>query len=56
MQHGEAYPLTSIDDSLDSRVPFVKGAVRSGQYQRVLVAGSTEHGNNHAIVLEGVSS
>ncbi len=54
MQHGEAYPLTSVDDSTDNRVPFVKGAVRTGQYNRVLVAGSTEHGNNHAIVLERI--
>lgn len=54
MQHNEAYPITSIDDSLDSRLPFVKGSVRSGDYRRVLVAGSTEHGNNHAIVLERV--
>ena len=54
MQHGQAYPLTSVDGSLDARVPFVKDTVRAGQYQRVLVAGSTEHGNNHAIVLERV--
>ncbi len=54
MQHGEAYPLASVDDSLDTRVPFVTGSVRPGDYKRVLVAGSTEHGNNHAIVLERV--
>lgn len=54
MQNGEAYPLTSVDDSLDTRVPFVTGGVRSGEYRRVLVAGSTEHGNNHAIVLERI--
>ncbi len=52
MQHGQAYPLTSVDDSLPSNVPFITGAVRPGNYQRVLVAGSTEHGNNHAILLE----
>ena len=54
MQNGEAYPLASVDDSLDKQVPFVTGSVKTGQYRRVLVAGSTEHGNNHAIVLEQV--
>jgi 3-oxoacyl-[acyl-carrier-protein] synthase II len=54
MQHGEAYPLASIDSSLDTRLPFVQGSVRKGDYQRVLIAGSTEHGNNHAIVLQRV--
>ncbi len=54
LQHGEAYPLTSVDESLDARLPFVKGGVQISQYRRVMVAGSTEHGNNHAIVLERV--
>ncbi len=54
LQHGEAYPIVSFDSELDSRLPLVRDAVRPGNYQRVLVAGSTEHGNNNAIVIEKV--
>ncbi len=55
MEHGEAYPLASVDETLDQRLPFVRGSVRPGSYQNVLVSGSTEHGNNHAVVLQRVT-
>jgi 3-oxoacyl-[acyl-carrier-protein] synthase II len=54
MQHGEAYPVASIENTADTIPALIRGAAKAGQFQRVLVAGSTEHGNNHALVLQRV--
>jgi 3-oxoacyl-[acyl-carrier-protein] synthase II len=51
MRHGEAYPVLS-DGVLEGELDFVRGEVRAGSYRRTLVAGSTEQGNNAALVLE----
>ena len=48
--HGEAYPVVS-DAPLGAALGFVAGAVQRGCYRRALVAGSTEQGNNAALVL-----
>ena len=52
MQHSEAYPIVSTECFDDSSIPFVRSAPLTGRYQRVAIAGSTEHGNNNAVVLE----
>ena len=55
LEHGEMYPVVS-DAPLDPALDFVHGAVRRGDYRRVLVAGSTEQGNNAAVVLARAES
>jgi 3-oxoacyl-(acyl-carrier-protein) synthase len=50
MQHGEAYPVVS-EHPLGTGLDFVQGSARPGRYARTLVAGSTEQGNNAALVL-----
>jgi 3-oxoacyl-[acyl-carrier-protein] synthase II len=50
MQHGEAYPVVS-EHPLGAGLDFVQGSARPGRYARTLVAGSTEQGNNAALVL-----
>jgi 3-oxoacyl-(acyl-carrier-protein) synthase len=50
MQHGEAYPVLS-EHPLGVELDYVRRAVRPGEYRRTLVAGSTEQGNNAAVVL-----
>jgi 3-oxoacyl-(acyl-carrier-protein) synthase len=55
MQNGEAYPIVTggrFEDSLH----FVQRQVRRGDYPNALIAGSTEYGNNAAVILErGIS-
>jgi 3-oxoacyl-[acyl-carrier-protein] synthase II len=53
MQRGEAYPVLTAG-SLPKELTFVQGQVQRGQYRTALVAGSTEQGNNAAVVLRQV--
>jgi 3-oxoacyl-(acyl-carrier-protein) synthase len=50
MQSGEAFPIVSAKPCA-SGLDFVRGTVRRYAYRKTLVAGSTESGNNAAIVL-----
>jgi 3-oxoacyl-[acyl-carrier-protein] synthase II len=50
LQRGEAFPVATAGQ-LPGQVAFVQGGPRCGDYRRALVAGSTEHGNNAAVVL-----
>ena len=50
MQAGEVYPVIGGEGEVEG-VSVVRGGVRAGQYRRALVAGSTESGNNAALVL-----
>jgi 3-oxoacyl-[acyl-carrier-protein] synthase II len=51
LAHGEAYPLARPPAD-DGRLPWVCGAVRTGDFRTALVAGGTGQGNNAALVLE----
>lgn len=51
MQRGEVYPVVS-GGPLPNIIPFVRGTTRHGDFRRSLVMGSTEDGNNAAVVLE----
>jgi 3-oxoacyl-[acyl-carrier-protein] synthase II len=50
MQHGEVFPVTTPGE-LPASLPFVRHAVSSADLRHTLVLGSTEQGNNTAIVL-----
>ena len=50
MESGEAFPIVS-GGPCSADLDFVRGGVRRGEYRKTLVAGSTESGNNAAIVL-----
>ena len=50
MQAGEVYPVIGGEGEVEG-VSVVRGGVRAGQYRRALIAGSTESGNNAALVL-----
>jgi hypothetical protein len=47
---GEAYPIASTGE-LPTGLSFVKGAPVRGAFRHALVAGSTDSGNNAAVVL-----
>ena len=50
IRHGEIYPVVGTSGDLAQQVDLVTD-VRSQSLRNVLVAGSTENGNHHAIVL-----
>jgi 3-oxoacyl-(acyl-carrier-protein) synthase len=50
LDYGEAYPVAT-PGTLPSELAFVRGAVRPGPYRHALLIGSTEHGNNAAVVV-----
>ena len=52
LHYGEVYPLASPG----AAPPFVQDQVLSGIYQRAMVAGGSEIGNNAAIVIERLST
>lgn len=54
MQRGAAWPVLTAG-SLPKELAFVQGQVQHGPYRTALVAGSTEQGNNAAVVLRRMS-
>lgn len=50
MRNGEAYPIAT-QGFVPSDLAFVRGKVLPGEYRHTLVTGSSEHGNNAALVL-----
>jgi 3-oxoacyl-[acyl-carrier-protein] synthase II len=50
IERGEAYPIAGADE-LMGELAYIRGDVRPGTYRRALVVGSTEAGNNAALVL-----
>ena len=50
IERGEAYPIAGADE-LMGELAYIRGDVRPGAYRRALVVGSTEAGNNAALVL-----
>lgn len=49
-KHGEAYPLLAAGEPAPD-LPWVRDQVRYGDYRHALILGSSEHGNNAALVL-----
>jgi 3-oxoacyl-[acyl-carrier-protein] synthase II len=56
MARSEAYPVAGGDNSLAGGLAYVRGGPLAGSYRRALVAGSTETGNNAAVVLTTVAA
>jgi 3-oxoacyl-[acyl-carrier-protein] synthase II len=50
MHQGEVFPVATLG-GLPASVPFVHSQARAGELRRTLVLGSTEHGNNTALLL-----
>jgi hypothetical protein len=53
LRSGEAYPLVSGSEP-QGDLEFVVGAPATGGYEHALITGSTENGNNAALVLRGI--
>jgi 3-oxoacyl-(acyl-carrier-protein) synthase len=52
MQSGEVYPVAA-PGALPGCLPFVRDAAHQAELRHTLVLGSTEHGNNTAVLLAG---
>jgi 3-oxoacyl-(acyl-carrier-protein) synthase len=55
MARSEVYPVASGGELLAGGLAYVRGGPLAGSYRRALVAGSTENGNNAAVVLTTVA-
>ena len=56
MGRSEAYPVAGGGGSLAGGLAYVRGGSLAGSYRRALVAGSTENGNNAAVVLTALAA
>lgn len=48
MARGEMYPI--LGAPVETRLPLVRGAPRMGDYPHAMVFGSSDHGNNAAVI------
>ena len=55
MQHGEVYPVLAAG-AAEGKLELVRAEVKRGRYRRSLIAGSTESGNNAALVLASAAA